>query len=267
LHQQARSLIDQAQTAIQAGNPEYAIELLRQSILLSGKDAEAFILLGIALAHTKMPADAENAFKRATQLAPDSVKARYNLAVHQYTQGQVRAALNSARKASELDALHAGSRELATRIEQELGIGEGQEPPTTAAGNPNPDEIREGYEPQAVQTMPFIERMGVYWVAVGWVIALLSLALGATFLSMVLPHMSQFSGNPDALVRTLSKDPKMNVIQVLYFVVNLGGLAYIAVDTINRRANLLWLLPQAVCGCTGFTFLVVPIYMKFGRNN
>jgi tetratricopeptide (TPR) repeat protein len=268
LHQQARELIDQAQTAIQAGNPEYAIELLRQSILYSGKDAEAYILLGIALAHTKMPADAENAFKKATQLDPNSVKARYNLAVHQYTEGQVRAALNNARKASELDALHAGSRDLAARIEKELGIDEGAEPPTTAAGNPAPtDEYRDGYEPQPVQTMPFIERMGVYWSLVGWTIAVVSLALGAVFLSMVLPHMSQNRGNADALVQMLSRDPKMNMIQITYFLVNLSGLAFIAVDTINRRANLLWILPQAVCGCTGFTFVILPIYMRFGRNN
>ena len=30
----------------------------------------------------------------------------------------------------------------------------------TAAGNPAPAEYREGYEPEAVQTMPFIERLG-----------------------------------------------------------------------------------------------------------
>src|SRR4051794_40100390 len=99
LHQQARQLIDQAGTAIQAGNPQYAMELLRQSILYNGKDAEAYLLLGIALAHMKMPADAENAFKKAVRLAPENVKARYNLAVHQYVEGQVRAALENARKA------------------------------------------------------------------------------------------------------------------------------------------------------------------------
>jgi tetratricopeptide (TPR) repeat protein len=268
LHEQARELIDQAQTAIQAGNPEYAIELLRQSILYSGKDAEAYVLLGIALAHTKMPADAENAFKRATELDPDSVKARYNLAVHQYTEGQVRAGLNNARKATELDPLHAGSRDLAARIEKELGIDEGQEPPTTAAGNPIPaDEYREGYEPMPVQTMPFIERLGWIWTALGWTIALLSLVLAGVFLSIVLPYMTGNGGNADALVKNLSQDSKMNLIQIIYFVVNLGGLAFIAVDTINRRANLLWILPQAVCGCTGFTFVVLPIYMRFGRNN
>jgi tetratricopeptide (TPR) repeat protein len=267
LHEQARDLVAKAEKAIQAGNPEHAIDLLRQSILYSGKDAEAYILLGIALAHSKLPADAENAFKRATQLAPDNVKARYNLAVHQYTEGQVRAALNNARKASELDARHAGSRDLAARIEEELGISEGEEPPTTAAGNPAPSEYREGYEPLPVQTLPLIERMGASWSAIGWSIAVVSFLLAVGFAAIVVPYMMQHSGSADGVVQTLSKDPKMKIIQIVYMIINLAGLAYIAVDTINRRANLLWILPQAVCGCTGFTFVILPIYMRFGRNN
>src|SRR5579862_2696620 len=104
LHQRARQLIDQAQTAIQANNPQYASELLRQSIAYNGKDSDSYLLLGICLAQMKMPADAENSFKKATSLNPESVKARYNLAVHQYSQGQVRAALNNARKATEIDS-------------------------------------------------------------------------------------------------------------------------------------------------------------------
>src|SRR5690349_4195057 len=112
LHEQARKLVDQAQVTIQAGNPQYATELLRQSILYNGKDAEAYILLGIALAQLKMPADAQNAFIKATKLDPNSVKAHYNLAVQQYTEEQFRAALENARIATELDPRHAGSKEL-----------------------------------------------------------------------------------------------------------------------------------------------------------
>jgi tetratricopeptide (TPR) repeat protein len=271
LHQQARQLIDQAGIAIQAGNPQYATELLRQSITYNGKDAEAFILLGIALAQTKMPADAENAFKRATQMAPDNVKARYNLAVHQYSQGQVRAALTSARKACELDVLHKGSQDLVTLIEQELGIEPGAEPKTTAAGNPTPPpaEIayRDGYEAQPVRTLPFITRLGVAWTAFGWTIALMSLVLGGVFISAILPYSSSHSGDANAIVLAMSADPKISLIKGLYVTVNLCGLVFVATDAINRRGNLLWLLPQVACGCAGFTFLTIPIYLLWGRDN
>lgn len=267
LQEQARQLIDQAGVAIQAGNPQYATELLRQSILYNGKDAEAFILLGIALAQTGMPADAENAFKKATHLAPDNVKARYNLAVHQYSEGQLRAALNSARKASELDALHAGSQNLITRIEEDLGLEHGEEPKTTAAGNPAPPEYRDGYEEQPVQTIPTIERLGKIWDVIGWSIGVLSLVLAIWFVSVVMPYFTHAGGSADKAIQGLSASSSIVAIRILYFLVNIGGLIFIATDAIHRRGNLLWLLPQAVCGCTGFTFLIMPLYLIFGRNN
>jgi tetratricopeptide (TPR) repeat protein len=265
LHQQARQLIDQAGVAIQAGNPQYATELLRQSILYNGKDAEAYILLGVALAQTKMPADAENAFKKAVQLAPDNVKARYNLAVHQYTEGQVRAALENARKAAEIDVRHAGSQDLVQRIETELGLTSGEMPKTTAAGNPNPVAYpRPGYEEQPVQTMPFIERAEPFWTYGAWALAAGSLVLAIMFLSVVVPFMGSQSGSAESVVNALQ--PRLGVMRVLYPLINLAGLAFIALDAINRRGNLLWLLPQAVCGCTGFTWVILPIYLLSGRN-
>jgi len=270
LQQQARQLIDQAQTAIQAGNPEYAMELLRQSIAYNGKDAEAFILLGIALAQSKMPADAENAFKKATYLAPDNVKARYNLAVHQYSQGQVRAALTSARKAAEIDVLHKGSQDLASRIETELGIGPGEAPRTTAAGNLTPaveqGEIRDGYGPFFVETMPFVKRMGPIWNAIGWVIAALSLILAVVFvLNILVPNTSR-SGTADAVILAMATDPKLTMMKILYVSVNIAGLIFVGIDAVNRRGNLLWVIPQIICGFGGFTFLMLPIYLLFGQE-
>lgn len=264
LHQQARNLIDQAGVAIQAGNPQYATELLRQSILYNGKDGDAYVLLGIALAQTGMPADADNAFVKATRLAPSNVKAHYNLAVHRYAQGEVRGALESARRAAEVDAGHAGARDLASRIEAELGLGHGEQPRTTAAGNPI--RYREGYEETSVQTLPFIERLGAGWTAIGWLIALLSAACAVLFFSIVAPYMSTHQGNVDQAIQALGSNPMVGLIRVLYFLANIGGLAFIGLDAINRRGNLLWILPQAICGCTGFTFVVIPLYMRFGRG-
>jgi tetratricopeptide (TPR) repeat protein len=270
LHQKARELIDQAQTAIQAGDPQYAMELLRQSIMYNGKDAEAYILLGITLAHLKMPADAENSLKKAVRMAPENVKARYNLAVHQYTEGQPREALENARKAVELDALHANSKSLVTQIEEELAISPGQMPLTTAAGNPTPAseaEYRPGYEEEPVQTMPFVERLGPIWTSFGWAIAFISLVLGVYFLMTVIPLMTAKTGNNDQLIQSMAADPKIGLVRIFYVLTNLLGLAFVALDAVNRRGNLLWIIPQVICGCTGFTFLIVPLYLKLGRNN
>ena len=262
LHQEARKLIDQAEIAIRANNAGYAIELLRQSILYNSKDPDGYILLGIALAQTGMPADAENAFKKATALAPTSVKARYNLAVHQYSQGQVRAALNSARKASEIDPGHSGSRSLVERIESELGLEPGQLPKTTAAGNPTPEDHE---DETGAEVLPLVNRLGPAWIVIGWSIAIASLAGLILTLALVRPYVGQ-NISPDNLVKAITSGPGGHLAQVICFSSILLGIVWTAMDAINRHGNLLWLLPQVACGCFGLTWVILPVYIVVGRK-
>lgn len=264
LHQQARALIDQAEVAIKAENQQYAIELLRQSILYNGKDADAYLLLGVALAQSRMAGDAENAFVRATQLAPESVKARYNLAVHLYTEGQLQRALATAREAVEIDIRHAGSQDLVTRLENELGLAPGEAPARSPLGNPVPVELRPGYDEQPVETIGFVEKLGPWWVTIGWGIALLSLTGFVIMLLMVSPLAN--SSNAEQVMKSLSANSLYSAFQAGYFATILLGLVWTAMDAINRRGNLFWVLPQIVCGCVGFTWLAIPIYMLFGRK-
>jgi len=264
LKEQARNLIDQAEIAIKANNPQYATELLRQSILYNGKDADAYILLGIALAQTSMPADAENAFKRATQIAPDSVKARYNLTVHQYSQGQVRAALNNARKASRMAPEHEGSRSLSLRIEQEMGLKPGEQPKTTAAGNPSPVDLATNEAEGAIPTIPFVERLGRAWIVVGVSISVLSLIGLLCVLMVTAPHWGQDLS--PAIRDSLYGDPRMIPAKVLFIPTAILAIIWTGMDAVYRKGNLLWLLPQVFCGCTGFAWLMLPAYILFGRK-
>jgi tetratricopeptide (TPR) repeat protein len=261
LHQQARKLIEQAETAIRANNPDYAIELLRQSILYNGKDADGYILLGISLAQTGMPSDAENAFKKATTLAPESVKARFNLAVHQYSQGQVRAALNNARKASSMNPDHAGAKDLVARLEGEMGLEPGQQPKTTAAGNLTPDVVDEERPP----TASLVDRMGAAWTPIGWGIAVCSLAGLLLTLSLMQPYFGQ-QISPEQMVKLVSAKPLFALAQITFFGSTILGLAWTGLDAINRHGNLLWLLPQVACGCFGLGWIILPVYIITGRK-
>jgi hypothetical protein len=114
--------------------------------------------------------------------------------------------------------------------------------------------------------MPLIERMEPYWTVGGWIVAGASFVLALLFVSIIFPYMSSHTGGADAAIRDLGSNPKIGIVRVLYLLANLGGLAFIALDAINRRGNLLWLLPQAICGCTGFTWVILPIYLLAGRN-
>jgi hypothetical protein len=108
--------------------------------------------------------------------------------------------------------------------------------------------------------------MEPYWTLGAWVLAAGSLALAILFFSIALPYMTSHNATPDVAVREMGANAKMAIIRALYLLTNVAGLAFIALDAINRRGNLLWLLPQAICGCTGFTWVILPIYLIAGRN-
>lgn len=264
LQDQAAKCIERASTLIQAGNPQVASEELRQAILYSPKNAGAYLLLGVALSQMGHAAESETAFRRAIQLDDASPKARYNLAVHQYAQGEMRNALATAREAIEADPSHARSKELVERIEQELGLEPGALPATTPAGNPNPLQPRPGYEPNQTTAMPMVERLGPVWVAFGWLIAFLSFAGLALTLNAAAPHFNS-NLNAQALMNAIQTMPGYTFLQALHFSSVILAIVWISVDAIHRGGNLFWLLPQAICGCVGFTWIVVPLYILLGR--
>jgi hypothetical protein len=61
--------------------------------------------------------------------------------------------------------------------------------------------------------------------------------------------------------------PAFEVFRFTYLASIVLGIVWMAMDAIHRRGNLLWILPQVLCGCVGFTWLIVPIYMIWGRRN
>ncbi len=130
--EQSRQFVEQATQSVQSGQFEGALQLVDQALAINPADPDAHILRGICLSQTGQPAAATEAFQRAMYLDPNSSKARYNLAVHQYAQGQKSEALRLAREAASLDASHSGARQLISNLEAELN-----QRSTSAGPNPN----------------------------------------------------------------------------------------------------------------------------------
>jgi tetratricopeptide (TPR) repeat protein len=118
--EQAKQFIEQATQSLQSGQHQQALELLDQAIEMAPNDSEAYVLRGIALAHSNQGQAATESFRRAITLSPYNAKAYYNLAVHQYAQGNKVEALEMAREAAKIDTRHGGARTLITQIENEM---------------------------------------------------------------------------------------------------------------------------------------------------
>ncbi len=267
--QQARELIKQAEKSIKAENPQVALEELRQSILYNPKDPDAYLLLGIALAQTDNPLDAENALRKATQLAPNSAKAHYNLAVQLYAQGQRRKALAEVQRSLELEPERKSSAELAARIREEDGIDiVDPEPPT-------PTAITETSAPSETDAIPFIARFGPAWTWFAWFLAGVSLVgaiLYGYVFSQTIDSMGGVANMKDILAASqkiadaAQRHPLYPVAFSIGAVSNLGTIIFVMFDVVSRRRNIMWILPAGFCTCTGFAWIILPIYLLFGRN-
>lgn len=263
--EQARKLIEDAATMIQAGNPQLALENLRQSILYNGKDPEAYILLGVSLAQVKRPVDAENAFIKATKLDPTSAKAFYNLAVLMYAEGRPRKAYEVVLKGLDAMPAHAASIELKDKLVRELGDKAVEDVKARVRPQKAPEPVREGYQEENVEAMPFIRDMGKLWTVMG--VGLVILSFLGFLLAVLTLYPSVSGGNFNrTTIEDLQRTPGFSVLQVTFVVTTISALAWQILDLLHRRGHMMWIIPQAFCGCIGFAWVILPLYMVFGRN-
>src|SRR5690606_22605571 len=145
-------------------------------------NSEAYLIRGIALSQTGQPDAATDAFQESLRLNPSNPKGYFNLAVHYYQQGKKDLSLEATRQAMNLDPSHTGARELAARIEQELGLqtsppvgspnvgSQTQENPYTQnpyGQNPYGAEYKRSdseYYATQQNSIQFVENMGQNWV-------------------------------------------------------------------------------------------------------
>ena len=83
------TLLEQAESAIEAGNADGAIATLQQAIAIDSQSVKAYFLLGNAYAKKEQFGEAEQYFKQALSLDGTQVDARANLGVVYYRQGRL----------------------------------------------------------------------------------------------------------------------------------------------------------------------------------
>jgi len=274
-HEQARQILDDATLAVQTGRFEDALPLIEQVLALDPENYEAYVVRGIALAQSNQPEEATAAFRKSIEINPNITKTHYNLAVHLDGLGRTNEALTHARRALEIDPSHDNSQSLLRKLERDLGMAAAENvdflaPAAEMEGNSpyerpenEPGYYREGYDSDPeVHSIPLVERMGSAWLLTGVILAALPLLLFAIEVSI--------SGMRSATATSLSGATGGAIVLALTrTVLSFFALTWLIMDALDRRLNLIWIVPFVFCCCCSMGYLhgaITLIYILLGRK-
>lgn len=114
--QAGQTFREQGLAALRQGDAETAVRFLTDAVRTDVVDAEAWSGLGIGLCKLGRLAEGVTALQRAIALRPDAAPLHYNLGRALELQNGLPEALQSYRKAAELDPKHAGAVEAVNRL-------------------------------------------------------------------------------------------------------------------------------------------------------
>lgn len=254
--------VELATEALNAGRFEDALNEALGVLALEPNHPDAVLLQAIALSQLGRAQEASDAFVRAVSLAPSSAKARYNAAVHEFNRGNRDVSLQLVNDALTIEPNHPSAKDLRGRIAVDVsypGLQARSTPPMTTTG------------------IPFIEKLGSVWTGMGWVlsVSIFICSVGPLLLVFRSPSFRAFmsNGNPaakslveffDFTAKIAVEIPAIGVMNVLGNLLTLGVIVFLILDLNHRRGNYLWLLPTIFCGCMGFSWLVLPLYLLLG---
>lgn len=255
--------VSKATDALNMGQAQVALEIVESILREVANQPDALLMKGIALSQLGQNEEASKVFVAAVTASPNSVKARFNAAVHEYNAGRVGLAQQLLQDALKIDPNHVGSMALLERI---MPI------PAPTAEYPRPDPTKPAADVDL--GVPFVSAMGPYWVALGWILfVLMGLSTVVTFYAIFTsPAFQQALSNPKNLdqVTALSADLSKSIPIWAGFLdigARFGALIWLIIDLNHRRGNYLWVLPFALCGCMlGLGWMVMPLYLLLGRN-
>jgi hypothetical protein len=114
-----------------------------------------------------------------------------------------------------------------------------------------------------------VEKLGTTWVVIGWILALLNLAgliLAFAAIAPFFTEMAASSADTTAIQGRMQASPLWLLMNILSYGTWFGILLWTIFDLIDRKGNFIWLLPQVLCTCCGFGWLILPIYILAGRK-
>ncbi|RYG63509.1 hypothetical protein EON77_20855 [bacterium] len=281
-------LIDRATDAINGGDPTRALEIAEEIRKGEGPSADEALIRGIALSSLGRGAEASDAFAEATRRAPNSHKARFNAAVHEFNAGNLVGARQLAEEALALEPTHGSTRELVGKID------EAQKPPVledlsvreeTGAAAPRPgssatyarlDPSTAAYpRPDDEEALPWIGRLGPRWLHIGLAI------VGVNLLTFILLAIFALRASGESPARTMGEAieagtraaqglqtlPAYQVLSLLDFFAHVAAILWTIFDLVRRKGNFLWLVLVVPLSCLSLAWAVLPAYIALGRKS
>ncbi|MBS1706426.1 MAG: tetratricopeptide repeat protein [Armatimonadetes bacterium] len=287
MSEETQGLLQEATTLVQEQRFQDARSRIEQVLAAEPQNTDAMVLQGICLAQLGMKDEATSSFQRALSVDPSNTKILYNFATHLYQLGRKQEALSYAKQAVALQPEHNSAAQMVSLIETELQqpAAPGMAPPVVpgspaeqsgyAQGQPYSGYTRPdvyGTPPQG-GGIPFVRKMGNTWTIIGWFFAILAAVLFVYNLVHMMPYISQIMAatqkgqtEMNRITTEMQKDVNM-FAQILGWVSLLGAMVWAILDLVDRRGNFLWLLGIIPCSCCGAQFIVLPIYLLFGRKS
>jgi tetratricopeptide (TPR) repeat protein len=260
-----QAFVEQATSALQGGQPYRALELADQALAVDIRSVDATLIRAIALSQLQRVEESTATFEQAQALDPNSAKVSYNFAVHLHAIGRMDQARAQAETTLRLQPNHASARQLLGFMDaQAQPEGPTSGPPTAAPPVMGEQFLRPGYGVPE-HSVQWIGKLGSTWLAIGWGLAVASLAhflaSFAVFYSVIAQMFSNSQARP-----AMPSGPLFNALSILGWVVIVAVVFWVIADLLDRRGNWFWLVPNILCCCFGMSWVSLSLYIALGRN-
>jgi len=222
--------------AASEGRHADAIAAFRDVRRAQPDNAKVAMLLGNELVRAGHVAEGIRTLAAAAALDPNDARIWTNLAIARYQKGQSLLAYRDAHRALSIDPNDADAQRISD-------LAEGA-PPDVAA---------------LAEREPFWTRLGIGLVIAGFVVTVLLARFPVV-------NFSSAAGKSAMEGSTLKSDPLSQYLVIALVFIGVGSSLWMLLDVLNRRARLLWLMPNAICCICGAPWGPLALYIFAGRK-
>jgi tetratricopeptide (TPR) repeat protein len=222
--------------AASEGRHADAIAAFRDVRRAQPDNAKVAMLLGNELVRAGHEAEGIRTLAAAAALDPNDARIWTNLAIARYQKGQSLLAYRDAHRALSIDPNDADAQRISD-------LAEGA-PPDVAA---------------LAEREPFWTRLGIGLVIAGFVVTVLLARFPVV-------NFSSAAGKSAMEGSTLKSDPLSQYLVIALVFIGVGSSLWMLLDVLNRRARLLWLMPNAICCICGAPWGPLALYIFAGRK-
>ncbi|MCE9558147.1 MAG: hypothetical protein K8R88_04280, partial [Armatimonadetes bacterium] len=148
----------------------------------------------------------------------------------------------------------------------------------------NPYGVSEGWgpityraiaSPEPEHTLYFVERMGNWWPAIAWTISGFSAVLAVFPFVLLARYGSQYGvkgGTPQGALRDMFVATEYKLAFGLCLFLLLLTTVWAVLDVLDRgRRDFVWVIALFLfaipcCGIASLSWVIIPLYMQFGRK-